>query len=70
MNWSKLFGINKAELHLVTLVEVLASHTIDEIRDAIPKAHEGYHLSANPPKTKPPREKKRKSFTGLKGVFF
>jgi hypothetical protein len=62
----KLFSINKKE----SLVEILRKYTTDEIREAIPTAKPLFHLSKNPPKTKPPREKNHKSFTGLKGVFF
>jgi hypothetical protein len=62
----KLFSINKKE----SLVEILQGYTEEEIRKAIPEAFPGRHYSLNPPKTKPPKEKKRKSFTGLTGVFF
>jgi hypothetical protein len=61
----KLFSINKKE----SLVDILKRYTEAEVREAIPLAFEGRHFSKNPPRTKPPREKKRKSFTGLKGVF-
>lgn len=46
--WSKLFGINKKE----SLVDILKGYTIEEIKKAVPLAHEGFHASKNPPKTK------------------
>jgi hypothetical protein len=55
----KLFSINKKE----SLVEILQKYTEAEVREAIPLAFEGRHFSKNPPKTKPPKEKKvRKSY--------
>jgi hypothetical protein len=59
MNLLKLFSINKKE----SLVEILQRYTEEEIRKAIPEAFPGRHYSLNPPKTKPPKEKKiRKSY--------
>jgi len=65
MNWSKLFSINRKE----PLVEILQRYTEEEVRKAIPLVFLGKHFSNNPPKTKPPREKKaRKSYVKA-GMF-
>lgn len=62
----KLFSVNKKE----SLVDILKRYSEKEVREAIPKAFEGYHLSKNPPKTAPVKEKKVKAgVTGIKGVF-
>jgi hypothetical protein len=61
----KLFSINKKE----SLVDVLCRHSLQDIKDAIPIACPGFHFSKNPPKTKPPKEKKVRKSYAKAGMF-
>jgi hypothetical protein len=77
----KLFSINKKE----SLVEILKRYTVQEkevfvyciikdmdeksLRDLIWETHPTLHIHRNPPKTKPPKEKKVRKSYAKAGMF-